>query len=139
MADTAACWCSRGRRRRCCSSPRSRIATCVCASTRYLRGSDGDTLIEVKSTTGVKSEHIWDCAIQTWVARGSGRNVSKVELAHLDRDFVRALEGDYTGLLVREDITANVEALQPKIPAIVERLESVARGDASHHHRPAVR
>ncbi|MFO1517571.1 MAG: DUF2779 domain-containing protein [Lysobacterales bacterium] len=95
----------------------------------YLRGSDGDTLIEVKSTTGVKSEHIWDCAIQTWVARGSGRNVSKVELAHLDRDFVYELEGDYTGLLVREDITANVEALQPKIPAIVERLESVARGE----------
>ena len=28
-------------------------------------------------------EHIWDCAIQTRVARGSGRNVTKIELAHL--------------------------------------------------------
>jgi len=95
----------------------------------YRRGPRGDTLIEVKSTTGVKPEHIWDCAIQTWVARGSGRNVTKIELAHLDRDFVYTREGDYAGLLVRKDITAEVEALQPKIPAIVTRLKRVARGE----------
>ena len=36
----------------------------------FHRRHDGDTLIEVKSSTSVKDEYLWDCAIQTWVARG---------------------------------------------------------------------
>ncbi|PJA39225.1 MAG: hypothetical protein CO182_09575, partial [Lysobacterales bacterium CG_4_9_14_3_um_filter_62_6] len=36
----------------------------------FKRQAHGDTLIEVKSTTQVKPEHLWDCAIQTWVAEG---------------------------------------------------------------------
>ncbi len=95
----------------------------------YQRGPRGDTLIEVKSTTSDKPEHIWDCAIQTWVERGSGRNVTRIELAHLNRDFVYQREGDYDGLMVRQDITARVEALLPQIPAIVTRLKRVAGGE----------
>ncbi|MEO7360979.1 MAG: DUF2779 domain-containing protein, partial [Gemmatimonadaceae bacterium] len=94
----------------------------------FQRGEHGDTLIEVKSTTAVKSEHIWDCAIQTWVARGAGRIVSKVVLVHVNRAFVYTTSGDYTGLLTQVDITAEVEALQPEIPRIVAELKEVAAG-----------
>lgn len=94
----------------------------------FQRGELGDTLIEVKSTTAVKSEHIWDCAIQTWVARGAGRIVSKVVLAHVNRAFVYTTPGDYAGLLAQVDITAEVEALQPEIPRIVAELKKVAAG-----------
>lgn len=93
----------------------------------FRRDADGDTLIEVKSTTSVKDEHIWDCAIQAWVARGAGRNVRRVVLAHIDRDFVYTTTGDYSGLLVQVDITAEVDARQAAIPDLVARLNLVAR------------
>ncbi|MBJ6980342.1 DUF2779 domain-containing protein [Luteimonas sp. MC1572] len=94
----------------------------------FQRHDDGDTLIEVKSTTSVKPEHLWDCAIQTWVARGTGRNVSRIVHGHVDRAFVYETEGDYRGLLKLVDVTSEVEALVPRIPDIVEALKQVAAG-----------
>jgi len=44
-----------------------------------------DTLIEVKSSSQVKPEYLWDCAIQAWVARGAGRHVTRVKLLHVNR------------------------------------------------------
>src|SRR5690606_15825746 len=106
------------------------------------RGLRSDTLIEVKSTTQVKDEHVWDCAIQTWVVRGARRPLRRVLLAHVDSSFVYPRSGDYEGLLVMEDITARVEALQPEIPRIVAKLKKVAAGPmpriatGAHCHAP---
>jgi len=94
----------------------------------FERQARGDTLIEVKSTTTVKDEHIWDCAIQTWVARGAGRKVDRVLLAHVNREFVYRREGDFKGLLTLQDITREVETKLPDIPRIVARLKRVASG-----------
>ena len=94
----------------------------------FQRHGDHDILIEVKSTTSVKQEHVWDCAIQTWVARGAGRNVTRVLHGHVDTRFVYQVEGDYRGLLKVVDITAEVEALLPHIPGIVEELKQVSTG-----------
>ncbi len=92
----------------------------------FRRDEVGDTLIEVKSTTSVKDEHIWDCAIQTWVARGSGRLVGKVLHAHVNSSFIYQRAGHYDGLLKVEDITNQVNELVPEIPGIVETLKAVA-------------
>jgi len=92
----------------------------------FQRHEEHDTLIEVKSTTSVKPEHVWDCAIQTWVARGAGRNVTGVLHGHVDNRFVYRTEGDFRGLLKLVDITAEVEALLPQIAGIVENLKRVA-------------
>ncbi len=92
----------------------------------FQRHADHDTLIEVKSTTAVKAEHLWDCAIQTWVARGSGRNVRRVLLGHIDNQFVYRTLGDYNGLLKLVDITSEVEALLPGIAGIVAEMQQVA-------------
>lgn len=86
-----------------------------------------DTLIEVKSTTGAKAEHVWDAAIQTWVLRGAGRPVKRVQIGHLNKDFVYQREGDYEGLLALTDITDQVDALQPDIPALVRQLKKVVQ------------
>ena len=94
----------------------------------FQRHADHDTLIEVKSTTAVKAEHIWDCAIQTWVARGSGRNVSIVMLGHIDNQFVYQTLRNYQGLLKLVDITLEVEALLPRIAGIVAEMQQVALG-----------
>ena len=92
----------------------------------FERHDGHDTLIEVKSTTSVKAEHVWDCAIQTWVARGAGRNVTRILHGHVDTRFVYRSAGDYRGLLKVVDITAEVEALLPRISGIVEQLKGVA-------------
>lgn len=88
----------------------------------------GERLVEVKSTTSVKDEYLWDCAIQTWVVKGSGRPLDSVRLAHIDNSFVLTREGDYKGLLKQANITAEVDALLPEIPAIVKTLKAVAKG-----------
>ena len=45
-------------------------------------------LIEVKSTAGVKPEHITDVAIQMYVVEGSGIPVNRAFLMHLNRHYV---------------------------------------------------
>jgi hypothetical protein len=98
------------------------------------RGTDGDRLVEVKSTTRVKEPYLWDCAIQTWVARGAGRPIRSVGVGHINNQFVYTTEGDYRGLLAVTDITAEVEALVPLVPGVVAELKQVIAGS-----EPAIR
>jgi hypothetical protein len=73
-------------------------------------------MIEVKASTKVKDYHVTDTAIQTWVARGAGLDVARVELAHVDNQFVYAGDGDYRGLFAFADLTDAVAPLQEQIP-----------------------
>lgn len=93
-----------------------------------LRFPLADRLIEVKASTSVKEEYLWDCAIQTWVLRGAGRAVSVVTLALVERGFTYRLEGNYQELLKLEDVTPEVEALMPQLPPLVAQLKAVADG-----------
>jgi hypothetical protein len=79
-------------------------------------GEDGWRLVEVKASTRVKPEHLQDCAIQAWVCRGQGLNITGIGLAHVDSGFVYQGDGDYTGLLVEEDVTEEVEARLAEVP-----------------------
>ena len=88
-----------------------------------------ERLIEVKSSTSVKDEYLWDCAIQTWVARGAGRPVREVRLGHVNNAFVYTTEGDYRGLLTLADVTVQVEDLLPAVPGIVATLKHVVAGE----------
>ncbi len=78
--------------------------------------NDGNhNLVEVKSSSSVKPHYYADCAIQTWVVRGAGCSIERVELSHINRDFVYPGNGDYRGLLHPEDVT---EAIQPLIEQV---------------------
>jgi len=94
----------------------------------FERGADGNTLIEVKSSTSVKDEHLWDCAIQTFVVQFAGGRLKRVVLAHVDNTFVYRIASDYSGLLALEDVTEKVMALLPNVPSVVENLKRVAIG-----------
>ena len=73
-------------------------------------------MIEVKAATKVKDSYLPDVAIQTWVARGAGLDIARVELAHVDNQFVYQGDGDYRGLLAHADMTDAVVPLQEQIP-----------------------
>lgn len=88
----------------------------------------GYDLIEVKSSTSVKDYHLIDCAIQAWVIQNAGITLRRVYLAHIDTAFVYEGHGDYNGLLVAEDITAEVTELTEQVPTWVRRLQKVLRG-----------
>jgi hypothetical protein len=89
------------------------------------RGAEGFTLIEVKSSTKIKDEHIPDIAIQTWVARRAGIDVRRAELMHLNTDFRHPDRGE---LFERTDVTAEVEAFQPRIPGMIEEQLAALAG-----------
>src|SRR6266508_5786704 len=80
------------------------------------------TVVEVKSSTKVKPEHLPDVAIQTWVARKAGLNVTRAEIMHLNSECVYP---DLSNLFVREDVTPLVETFQLDIPAKLARVTAM--------------
>lgn len=76
----------------------------------------GWRLVEVKASTGVKEEHAADVAVQAWVLREAGTVPTRLALAHVDKHFVYAGNGDYRGLLAEEDVTAEAGELVPQVP-----------------------
>ena len=90
-----------------------------------LRTDSGFSLIEVKSSTSVKDEHIPDAAIQTWVLRRAGLPISSVQIMHLSKEYRHPGRGD---LLVMEDVTELVERFLPSVPGLVEEQLQVMAG-----------
>ena len=83
-------------------------------------------LIEVKSSTKVKPEHVPDVAIQLYALRAAGLDVARAELMHLNRECAYPRLDD---LFVREDITTEAEALQPALPELIAgQLRMLAGG-----------
>lgn len=78
------------------------------------RDAHGFRLIEVKSSSSVKQDHIVDAAVQVHVLRRSGVDVWRAEVMHLNKEFHFPDQGD---LFVRSDVTELVEATLPGVPA----------------------
>ncbi|MCH8302490.1 MAG: DUF2779 domain-containing protein, partial [Proteobacteria bacterium] len=92
---------------------------------------DGDAwrIVEVKASTSVKDEHVFDCAAQRWVVEGSGHELTGIALAHVDNTFVYAGEGEYDGLLIESDQTESTDSLLGIIPEWISQAKKAASGD----------
>jgi hypothetical protein len=95
----------------------------------------GWTLVEVKSSTGVKQHYLPDAAIQTHVLRRFGLHVERVEIMHLNRE---CRFPDLTNLFVRVDVTDDVEAILPDVrcasAAQLRMLEGPIPDVVTGHH-----
>jgi predicted RecB family nuclease len=89
------------------------------------RVSGGWSLIEVKSTTRLKQEHLADIALQLHVLRRSGLPVVRAELMHLNRACVHP---HLENLFTRVDVTAVVEPLLAGVPAEITRQLAMLEG-----------
>lgn len=69
-------------------------------------GQKGWRMVEVKSSSSVKDYHRDDAAIQSFAARGAGVPLVGLALAHIDTSWTYPGHGDFQGLLVEEDLTA---------------------------------
>jgi len=81
-----------------------------------VREPHGWRVIEVKSTTSLKEQHLPDAAIQVHVVRQAGLRISGVEVMVLNRACTYP---DLSDLFTRHDVTTEVEFLQGGIPAEV--------------------
>ncbi len=73
-------------------------------------------MIEVKSSSKLKDNHLEDAAIQSWVLRQAGVPVAAESIAVVDTAFVYPGQGRYAGLLRQEEITRDVAALRGEVP-----------------------
>ncbi len=89
------------------------------------RTDEGFNLIEVKSSSSQKEEHIPDAAIQVHVLRQCEINVTRAEIMHLNKEHRFPDEGD---VFQRTDITDPVEGLLPLVPEEIEKQLEVIRG-----------
>ena len=89
------------------------------------REGRGWRVIEVKSSTSVKEQHIPDAAIQVHVLRLAGLEVTGADIMVLDR---RCTWPDLSNLFMREDVTGPVEAMLAELPRQVEEQLAVLRG-----------
>ena len=89
---------------------------------------DGWHAIEVKASTSVKTYHKLDCAIQYWVMRGTGLNITSMSLAHINNQFVYQGDDEYEGLLVAEDLSEEVRALEPAVVDLVAKARDAVTG-----------
>jgi len=85
----------------------------------------GWRVIEVKSTTSLKEQHLPDAAIQVHVLRQTGLPVTGAEVMVLNRACTYP---DLSDLFTRHDVTAEVEAMQGAISAEVQSQLSMLAG-----------
>jgi hypothetical protein len=86
---------------------------------------DGYRIIEVKSSTSQKDEHIPDVAVQAYVAAACGVHVASAEVMHLNKDFRHPDAGD---LFARTDVGQAVAAFAPTVPDELERQKAMLAG-----------
>jgi len=89
------------------------------------RMEGGFRLIEVKSTTSVKAQHLPDVAVQAHVLRRSGLDVRRMEVMHLNRACAYP---DLSDLFTRADVTELVEARLGGIPTEVAAMHAMLAG-----------
>ncbi len=87
-------------------------------------GAETWDIVEVKSSTSVKEEHVSDVAFQKYCYTGAGLNINKCYLIHINNEYVRQGAIDPYQLFSKVDITADVAEEEKKrdLPATVQRL-----------------
>lgn len=92
-------------------------------------GEDSWNLVEVKSSSSVKNEHYADVAFQKYVYSGAGLKINQCFLMCMNRDYVRHGKLELDKLFKKEDITAEVLELEPRIEQEVESMIQMIAGE----------
>jgi len=83
------------------------------------------TLVEVKSSTKIKPEHLPDVAVQLYVVRAAGVRIDRAELMFLNRD---CRSPDLSDLFVRENVTGRATQRLWSVESELKELRSVLAG-----------
>lgn len=86
-------------------------------------------LYEVKSSTRVKDVNVADVAFQTWLIEKSGVQLRRLNLTHIDTDYVRGRTLEPAGLLQATDITDKVRDRVDVVSAKLAEMHAMIAGD----------
>ena len=82
-------------------------------------------LIEVKSSTKVKEEHLSDVAFQKHLYEGVGIRIGRCFVMHVNRMYVRMGDVDVRDLFTLTDVTREIEPFDAELPDEIARQLSV--------------
>jgi hypothetical protein len=83
--------------------------TCICDIVSFVGNNEVD-LYEIKASTKVKPEHIYDLAFQAAVLEGNGLQVMNIYIIHVNNQYVRHGEVKADEITTVTDITEKVRA-----------------------------
>lgn len=100
--------------------------TFICDVIQVVGNNEVD-LIEIKSSTSSKPEHIIDLAFQMVVLEKCGYNVRNISVIHVNNQYVRNGEIDAKEITAKSDVTEDVKAARDfTLTKIDEALETMA-------------
>ena len=100
----------------------------TCISDVVSRNGYGYGLTEIKSGTSAKPEHIFDLAFQRVVLEDAGFPITRCEVAHVNRDYVRNGDINPREFVSIADITNEVEEQLKKTRARIDQALRVVAG-----------
>lgn len=83
-------------------------------------------IVEVKSSTAPRDEHLMDLAIQSWVLTGAGIEHDKAKLMHVNNQCAFP---DLADLFTIQDCTDDIEPLLKDVPKRVKALQKIVSAD----------
>ena len=92
------------------------------------KGEKGWEMYEVKSSTETKNIFINDTAIQYYIVKGNGLEISKVFLVHLNNQYTRMGGLDLQTLFIVVDVTELTLSRQADIPQQIENMRRCLEG-----------
>ncbi len=93
-------------------------------------------LIEIKSSTEVKDDHISDLAFQTCVLEDAGIKVRKIFVIHVNTDYVRHGEIDIESISRKTEVTEKVKSKIDETRINIEKALEVARSKSPPDFSP---
>jgi len=93
------------------------------------KGEHGWEMYEVKSSTETKDIFINDTAIQYYVVKGTGLNITRVSVVHLNNQYNRVGELDLQALFTVNDVTGQTLNRQADIPQKLNNMRHSLKGD----------
>jgi len=90
-----------------------------------VREDDGWSAVEVKSSTSAKDHFVADAALQHLVITASGLPLQRVQLMHINNQYVRQGPLDVQKLFHLEDVTVKALALQEGLAQDIARFKTV--------------
>jgi hypothetical protein len=115
----------------------SGVCTFIC-DVLTINGKMSVDLCEIKSGTHVKEDHIYDLAFQMVVLERCGYTVGKVEVAHVNNEYVRHGEINPKEIVAFEDVTEQVNGMRNTTLANIEGALEVVNSKAHPDFSPSL-
>ena len=84
----------------------------------------GYAIHEVKSSTRIEEQHLYDLAFQVVLLRNNGRNVSRACLVHLNPNYTRQGDLDLANLFLSIDMTSRVDQIADSVAMEMEQART---------------